>query len=184
MLQSLGSQRVRYDWATELNWISSLNQGTTTLIEDRVFTGWTGTQVSPWGRADWKQRLLGSLITDGEKIPGLLCLASSQALYSLYSQLYTLPGKRWEDTSVGELASPITETAKPDLHNNGAMVLLGVWGRIWMIQETKAYFFVVGNQFYEIVKSRNNSQNMLCRNMKVYSRILRAARVESGCLYE
>ena len=43
---------------------------------------------------------------------------------------------------LGGSASPIMETVKPDLYNNGAMVLLGVWGRIWMIQEAKTYFFL------------------------------------------
>lgn len=49
-------------------------------------------------------------------------------LQNANSQLYPSPGKRWEDTTVGELTRPIRETPNPDLCKNGDMVILGAWG--------------------------------------------------------
>ena len=60
VLQSMGSQRVRHDWATELNW---------TVSEDGGYCWWEGTMAPPLGNTAWQHVLMVSLCVPDPAAP-------------------------------------------------------------------------------------------------------------------
>ena len=59
MLQSMGSQRVGHDWATELNWFTPDTQTLLSEPESRMWKNWAS-EVCPV--ASWSLREIGSVL--------------------------------------------------------------------------------------------------------------------------